>query len=56
MREAALKTGRGALLRYFIFAMADVLNVARTLGNAVKLHRAGKIQNPGEGLLDPNPK
>jgi multimeric flavodoxin WrbA len=35
---------------------AEVQNVARALGNAVKFHRAGKYQNPGEGLVDPNPK
>jgi multimeric flavodoxin WrbA len=32
----------------------EVLNVAR--GNAVKLNRAGKYQQPGSGLVDPNPK
>jgi len=30
--------------------------VARALGNAVKLHRAGKYENPGERLVDPRPK
>src|SRR3981081_4326128 len=35
---------------------AEVQNVARALGSAVRLHRAGKYQNPGEGLVDPNPK
>ncbi len=34
----------------------EVRNVARALGNAVKLHRIGKYQEPGEGLVDPNPK
>jgi multimeric flavodoxin WrbA len=34
----------------------DVMNVARALGKAVLLHRAGKYQEPGEGLVDPNPK
>jgi multimeric flavodoxin WrbA len=34
----------------------EVLNVARALGNAVKLNRAGKYQEPGNGLADPNPK
>jgi multimeric flavodoxin WrbA len=34
----------------------DVKNVARTLGNAVKLAMAGKYQDPGRGLVDPNPK
>ena len=35
---------------------AEVLNVARALGNAVKLHRAGKYENTGERLVDPRPK
>jgi hypothetical protein len=30
--------------------------VAQALGNAVKLHRSGKLENPGNGLLDPDPK
>jgi multimeric flavodoxin WrbA len=34
----------------------NVRNVARALGKAVLLHRAGKYQEPGEGLADPNPK
>jgi multimeric flavodoxin WrbA len=34
----------------------DVLNVARALGNAIKMHRAGALENPGRGLVDPNPK
>jgi hypothetical protein len=34
----------------------NVRNVARALGKAVKLHRAGKYQEPGKGLVDPNPK
>jgi hypothetical protein len=34
----------------------DVLNVARALGEAVTLHRAGKHENPAKGLVDPNPK
>ena len=34
----------------------EVRNVARALGNAVKLHRAGKYENPGHDLADPNPK
>jgi multimeric flavodoxin WrbA len=34
----------------------DVVNVARALGSAVKLHRAGRLENPGRGLADPNPK
>ena len=31
-------------------------NVARTLANAVVLHRAGKFEAPDDGLKDPNPK
>ena len=34
----------------------EVLNVARALGKAVRLARAGKFENPAEGLTDPNPK
>jgi multimeric flavodoxin WrbA len=34
----------------------DVKNVARALGNAVRLAMAGKYQDPGRGLVDPNPK
>ena len=34
----------------------QVRNVARALGNAIKLSRAGKLQNPGERLVEPNPK
>ncbi|KRR13355.1 NADPH-dependent FMN reductase [Bradyrhizobium jicamae] len=34
----------------------EVRNAARALGNAVKLARAGKFENPGKGLVDPNPK
>ena len=34
----------------------EVLNAARALGNAVKLSRAGKFENPAKGLVDPNPK
>ena len=34
----------------------EVLNVARALGNAVTLARAGKFENPANGLVDPNPK
>lgn len=35
---------------------SDVANVARTLANAIKLHRAGKLEDPGAGLRDPEPK
>jgi multimeric flavodoxin WrbA len=34
----------------------EVRNVARALGNAVKLARAGKVENPERDLRDPNPK
>ena len=34
----------------------NVRNVARALGKAVLLQRAGKYENPGDGLADPNPK
>jgi hypothetical protein len=30
--------------------------VARALGKAVILHRAGKYDAPGNGLVDPQPK
>jgi hypothetical protein len=34
----------------------EVLNVARALGNAVKLARAGRLEDPAEGFADPKPK
>ncbi|MBO4228105.1 flavodoxin family protein [Bradyrhizobium neotropicale] len=34
----------------------QTLNVARALGNAVKLAREGKLQDPAAGLVQPNPK
>jgi hypothetical protein len=34
----------------------EVLNVARALGKAVMLHRAGKYDEPGRGLVDPQSK
>jgi hypothetical protein len=34
----------------------ETLNVARSLGNAVKLARKGKPQDPAAGLVEPNPK
>ncbi|MBR0776550.1 flavodoxin family protein [Bradyrhizobium diazoefficiens] len=34
----------------------EVLNAARALGNAVLLARSGRLQEPGAGLEDPNPK
>ncbi|WFU76365.1 MULTISPECIES: flavodoxin family protein [unclassified Bradyrhizobium] len=34
----------------------EVVNAARALGNAVRLARSGRLQEPGAGLQDPNPK
>ncbi len=34
----------------------EVRNVARALGNAVRLARSGRLDQPGAGLQDPNPK
>jgi multimeric flavodoxin WrbA len=34
----------------------EVVNVARALGAAVKLSLAGSLEDPGRGLMDPNPK
>src|SRR6201747_62222 len=34
----------------------NVRNVARALGKAVILHRSGKYDEPGKGLVDPQPK
>jgi multimeric flavodoxin WrbA len=34
----------------------EVLNVARALGAAVELARAGHLENPASGLSEPNPK
>jgi multimeric flavodoxin WrbA len=34
----------------------EVLNVARALGKAITLHRAGKYDEPGQGLVEPRPK
>ncbi|MHC2334595.1 flavodoxin family protein [Bradyrhizobium sp. USDA 4454] len=34
----------------------EVVNAAKALGNAVKLARAGKLENPRGGIDDPNPK
>jgi multimeric flavodoxin WrbA len=34
----------------------EARNAARALGNAIKLARAGKLENPAVGLIDPNPK
>ncbi|MBV9563472.1 MAG: flavodoxin family protein [Bradyrhizobium sp.] len=34
----------------------EVLNVARTLGNAVELARKGRLESADKGLLDPRPK
>jgi multimeric flavodoxin WrbA len=48
-------TAHGALDKDRAF-QEEVLNVARALGNAVTLHRAGKYQNPAHGLTEPQPK
>ena len=34
----------------------EVRNAARALGNAVKRARAGKLENPAAGLVQPDPK
>ncbi|UWU79454.1 flavodoxin family protein [Bradyrhizobium huanghuaihaiense] len=34
----------------------EVLNVARALGNAIRLARDGRLDEPGAGLEEPNPK
>lgn len=34
----------------------QVRNAARALGNAVRLARSGRLQDPGAGVQDPNPK
>jgi multimeric flavodoxin WrbA len=34
----------------------EVRNVARALGRAVTLSRAGKLENPSQGLVEPEPK
>ncbi|RTE91698.1 flavodoxin family protein [Bradyrhizobium sp. LVM 105] len=34
----------------------EVRNAAHALGNAVRLARSGRLQDPGDGLADPNPK
>jgi len=34
----------------------EVLNVARALGNAVRLATSGQLHDPGAGLRDPSPK
>jgi hypothetical protein len=34
----------------------EVLNVARALGAAVELARAGGLEDPAKGLSEPNPK
>jgi multimeric flavodoxin WrbA len=34
----------------------EAVNVARALGNAVMLSRAGKFENPANGLVAPDPK
>lgn len=34
----------------------EVINAAHALGNAVKLAREGRLENPDQGLIDPKPK
>jgi hypothetical protein len=34
----------------------EVVNAARVLGNAVRLARAGRRDNPAAGLVEPEPK
>ncbi|MEI9407133.1 NADPH-dependent FMN reductase, partial [Mesorhizobium sp. Cs1330R2N1] len=34
----------------------EVRNVACALGNAIRLARSGRLDEPGEGLEEPNPK
>jgi multimeric flavodoxin WrbA len=34
----------------------EVVNAARVLGNAVRLARAGRLDNPAAGLVEPEPK
>lgn len=34
----------------------EVVNVARALGSAIKLARAGKLEDPARGLVEPDPK
>ena len=34
----------------------EIMNAARSLGNAVRLARSGRLEEPGAGLADPNPK
>lgn len=34
----------------------EVQNAAHALGNAVRLARSGRLEEPGTGLVDPNPK
>jgi multimeric flavodoxin WrbA len=34
----------------------EMRNVARALGNAVTLARAGRLENPAQGLVEPDPK
>jgi multimeric flavodoxin WrbA len=36
--------------------LEDVRNAARALGNAVELARAGRLENPSQGLIEPQPK
>jgi hypothetical protein len=34
----------------------QVRNVARALGSAIRLNLAGRLANPAEGLVEPEPK
>jgi hypothetical protein len=34
----------------------EVVNVARALAAAVKLFLSGRLEDPGRGLMEPNPK
>jgi hypothetical protein len=34
----------------------EIINAARALGNAVRLQSAGKLEDPEQGLVEPNPK
>ncbi len=48
-------TSHAALDRDTAFQQ-ETLNAARALGRAVLLARSGRLENPSEGLDDPNPK
>jgi len=48
-------TSHGALDEDRAFQQ-EVVNAARVLGNAVRLARAGRLDNPAAGLVEPEPK